>query len=50
MGENLSVNEEKILDYKKDWQYIKDTELAFIESEEQRESVLRSLMITALYN
>ncbi len=41
---------EKILDYAKDWQYVKDTELSFLETDAQRETMLRQLMITALYN
>ena len=42
--------DEKILDYKRDWAYIKDTQLNFLETDAQREAMLRQLMITALYN
>lgn len=41
---------EKILDYDKDWDYVKETQLSFLETEEQRESMLKNLMIVALYN
>ncbi len=41
---------EKILDFDKDWEYVKETQLSFLETDEQRESMLKNLMIAALYN